>query len=335
MRWLSRFTAGRHQRRVPVAEAMEPRILYSADIAAGLGLGASLTGVAEHRSLSTGGEYTAAPQVAAPASVATTYATTALTFETNEGQGPAGADYLARGSGYDIALAGGNAALTLAGPDGQKTVQLELQGATPGAADGQGLLQGRSNSILGADPSQWHTGIANYQSVTYHNVYDGVDLRYYGTQRQLEYDFIVAAGADASSVTLKFNGAQSVNVDANGDLVLRVDGTASEVRFKAPVSYQRGASGLETVASRYELRADGSIGFALGSYDHSRELVIDPVLDYASYFGGSNTESALGVATDAAGNVYVTGRTTSNSAPLAAAISGPGGAELLVVRPVT
>ncbi len=330
MRWLSRSHPGRAHRMAPVAEVMEPRILYSADLVAGLALGTGVAGVAEQRTLSVGGEYTAtastAVDVKSATSVAAAYATTALTFEANQGQAGRGVDYVASGSGYDIALAGGNAALTLASPAGQQTVQLELDGAKPDAVpEAQGMLEARSNYLLGSDASQWHTGIANYGSVTYHDVYDGVNVRYYGTQRQLEYDFIVAPGADASAVSLRFKGVESIQIDGNGDLVLQVQGTDAQVRFKAPVSYQQGEWGPEAVASRYELRPDGSVGFVLGSYDHSRELVIDPVLDYATYLGGAGTQSALGVTTDAAGNVYVTGRTTSSAPPFAAVIGGGGG----------
>ena len=295
MSWLRRLTAGRAERAVPVAEPMEPRILYSADLAAGLALGSGLSGYAEIRTLAENGEYDGAQQQQAPAAVpvAAAYATTALNFEANEGQGGNGSDFIARGGGYGIALDDGGATLTLVGDGGSKTIRLDLAGANDSVAEGEHLLQARSNYLIGGDPSQWHTDIANYGSVVYRNVYDGIDVRYYGTQRQLEYDFVVSAGADASAISLRFSGAESATIDANGDLVLHVAGSEAEVRFKAPVSYQRGEAGLEAVASRYEIRADGSIGFVLGDYDHSRELVIDPVLDYASYFGGSNAETAL------------------------------------------
>ena len=253
MGWLSRLKPARACREVPVAEVMEPRILYSADLAAGLSLGAEagVSGYAEHRTLLPAGEYAAASVTASPsASVVSAYATSALTFEANQGQGVTGSDYVARGSGYDVALNGGGAALTLASAEGQKTVQLQLAGANQATGQGQDLLEARSNYLVGSDASGWHTDIANYGSVVYRGVYEGVDLRYYGTQRQLEYDFIVTPGADASAISLRFKGAESVQVASNGDLVLRVVGTDSEVRFKAPVSYQRGENGLEAVASR-------------------------------------------------------------------------------------
>ncbi|WP_299763991.1 cadherin-like domain-containing protein [Ramlibacter sp.] len=277
------------------------------------------------------GEYSSASVLSAstatatPSPVVTNYAALALSFEVNEGQAAAHVDFSAHGGGYGITLDGGKAALSLATAAGQRTVQLELVGGRDAKAGGEGLLDARSNYIVGSDASRWRTDIANYGAVLYRGVYDGVDVRYYGTQRQLEYDFIVAAGADAGSIVLRFAGTESAQIAANGDLLLGVAGTDSEVRFKAPVSYQRGESGLQAVASSYRINADGTIGFVLGAYDHSRELVIDPVLDYATYLGGGQLESATGIAIDAASNVYVTGQTTSSDTSMTSILAGGGG----------
>jgi hypothetical protein len=334
MQWLRRLRSPRAERPAPVAEFMEPRLLFSADLTGGLLLAADAAqdaaeNAAEVRTLGADGEYAgtattanAAPVATNASAVATNYAATALTFEANQGQAGAGVDFTAHGSGYGIALQDGKASLTLLTAGGQRTVTLELAGARAPAGEGENLLATRSNYLLGNDASQWRTGIANYGAVVYRGVYDGVDVRYYGNQRQLEYDFIVAAGGDASAISLRFQGVAGATVADNGDLVLRLAGTDGEVRFRAPVSYQRGDAGLEAVASRYELRADGSIGFVLGDYDRSRALVIDPVLDYASYFGSSGVEGAPAIAVDAAGDVYITGRTTSD--PRAGALAGSG-----------
>src|SRR4051812_24524907 len=339
MRWLRNLRTARTERKVPVAEAMEPRLLYSADIAAGLALAATVDTGVEQRTLTDSGEYAAndasTSSSTSSSSVQAAYAALNLSFEANEGQAGEGVDYVARGSGYGIALANGNAALTLLTDAGEKAIGLTLAGAhESAAATPENLLVTRSNVIVGNDASQWRNGLANYGAVSYQQVYDGVDVRYYGTQRQLEYDFIVAPGADAGAIRLQFSGVESMQVAEDGDLVLRVAGTTEEVRFKAPVSYQRAADGsLEAVASRYELRADGTVGFALGPYDTTRELVIDPVLNYATYFGTNNNENATGVTTDAAGNVYITGRTTSNNAPLTALVGpGGGGGDMFVAK---
>lgn len=319
--WLRSFRSASRARHAPVAEGMEPRLLFSADLAGGLLLGADAAAGAEQRTLTADGEY-----ASADATAAATYAALPMSFEANAGQAGEGIDFIAHGGGYGIALDGGHAWLALATESGARTVQLQLVGAREGVqAEGEGLLAARSNYLVGGDASRWATKLANYQAVAYRGVYDGIDVRYYGNQRQLEYDFIVAAGADAGQVRLRFEGAQA-SLAANGDLLLRVEGTDSELRFKAPVSCQRGDDGaLQAVASAYAIHEDGSIGFVLGAYDRSRELVIDPVLDYATYFGGAASEIATDVAVGADGFVYITGRTTSASFPgLANELPGQG-----------
>ncbi|MGE0330061.1 MAG: SBBP repeat-containing protein [Ramlibacter sp.] len=215
-------------------------------------------------------------------------------------------------------------------------MHLNLVGANLNAqAEGQGLLAARSNYLLGNDASAWRTGIANYDAVAYRNVWAGVDVRYYGTQRQLEYDFNVAPGADAvqnaGAIRLRFDGIASARVDAQGDLVLALAGRDETLRFKAPVSWQDGPHGREAVQSAYAIHADGSIGFTLGAWDTTRELVIDPLLDYASYFGsaGSAADTGLGVAVDSAGSVYITGRTT---AALTTLVGNGGSGDIFVAK---
>ena len=146
-------------------------------------------------------------------------------------------------------------------------------------------------------------------------MYPGVDLVYYGNQQQLDYDFVVAPGTDPGVIRMAFGGADSLTVDAAGDLVLRA--AASEVRQRKPVVYQDGANGRQPVAGAYTLGDDGQVGFALASYDTSRPLVIDPVILYGTYVGGSAYDFVTGIAVDSAGNAYVTGETTSaNDFPL-------------------
>ncbi|HVE52442.1 MAG TPA: Ig-like domain-containing protein, partial [Ramlibacter sp.] len=332
MRWLPRLRPTAAARAGPMAEAMEPRLLYSADLAGGLMLGADAAAGADIRTLSESGEYATGSAITPPvatttttttsapttdtSTVAATYAALPMSFEANQGQAAAGVDFIAHGGGYGIALDNGNASLTLATQAGERTVVLDLVGAREAQAEGEGLLATRSHYVVGSDPSKWATDLANYSAVAYRGVYEGVDVRYYGNQRQLEYDFIVAAGADAGQIRLQFGGVSGASVDANGDLLLRVEGTDTDLRFKAPVSYQRAADGtLQPVASSYRVHGDGSIGFVLGGYDATRELVIDPVLAYASYFGGNSSEVATDVAVGADGHVSVTGRTTSGTFP--------------------
>ncbi|NNU42823.1 tandem-95 repeat protein [Ramlibacter montanisoli] len=301
------------------AEWLEPRLLYSAD--AGALLAATTdTQSAETRTLTSTYEYGAqAAATPTAAEVRAAYALTPLQFEAEAGQLGEGVDFAASGVGYAVRLGSGQAELLLDGAD--QAVRLELVGAAPGTAVGENLQQTRSNYLVGAQ-QDWVTDIANYGSVRYQGVYDGIDIRYYGNQGQLEYDFLLAAGADASQLQLRFHGTDSVRLDANGDLVLAVAGTAREIRFQAPVSYQEGPGGREAVDSRYELQADGSVRIVVGAYDTSRALVVDPVLLHASYFGEGGAETALGVAVGGDGSVYVTGHTTSSAGSFATRIAG-------------
>ncbi len=238
----------------------------------------------------------------------------ALNFETNRGQASAGIDFIARGSGYDLSLQDGSATLVLKGGGATATVQMLLQGATP---DAPGLAEGevtsRTNYLFGPS-GQWLQNVPNHASVRYSGVYDGVDVRYYGNQRQLEYDFVVAAGADAGQIALRFNGAEKIAINGDGALELVLpDGTGSgrSIRFEAPLSYQDGSNGREAVTSHYVLADDGSVRFALGPYDPSRPLVIDPTLAYGTYFGTTGSDSGTGIAVDASGAVYLSGYTNA------------------------
>src|SRR5262249_14054958 len=153
-------------------------------------------------------------------------------------------------------------------------------------------------------PTQWHTDISTYGRVEYDDVYPGIDLAYYGNNQQLEYDFIVAPGADPGQIRLGFAGAEGLTVDAAGDLVVQAGGQT--LRQDKPVLYQEVDGARLEVAGQFEVRRQ-EVSFAVGAYDAGRPLVIDPVLIYSTYFGGSGEDGGAGIAVDAAGNAYVTG----------------------------
>ena len=175
----------------------------------------------------------------------------------------------------------------------------------------------KSNYFTGRDPAKWRTGVSNYGRVRFAGVYPGIDLVYYGQEGQLEYDWMVKPGADPSRIRLRFEGVQSLRVDADGDLVLKTAG--GEIREKKPVIYQGEKS--HEIAGRYVLRGPEA-GFEVGAYDRSKELVIDPVVVYSAYFGGSATEGANAVAADGAGNAYITGYTDATDFPTVNAEQG-------------
>jgi Beta-propeller repeat len=260
-----------------------------------------------------------------------------LFFEPNQGQSAPQVKFLAHGAGYGLFLTAGEAVLKLHRPqassqiasqlsvenakrDSGSVIRMRLEGATYTAqVSGDARLPGKSDYFIGNDPSKWHQGIPQFARVQYQAVYPGVDLIYYGNQGQLEYDFRVAPGADPRQITLSFKGA-TAHVDSKGisggDLVLSThDG---EVRFQTPRIYQRSDSpggDKKEIAGSFRQLADNKIGFTIGSYDHSRELVIDPMLNYSTYLGGSGTESNVKIAVDSAGTIYVGGSTDSTDFP--------------------
>ncbi len=259
-----------------------------------------------------------------------------LSFQSNQGQTSSQVDFVARGDGYNVFLTKGDAVLTLQTASGGDALRIDLVGANPNpAANGQSPQAGQANYLLGNDRNNWITGVPLYGSVEYQNVYQGIGIRYYGNQQQLEYDFNVAAGANPSQIRLSFDGSQSLSLDVQGNLIVTMPGSEVPLVFHAPMAYQETSAGQQAVASSYTIDANGQVGFALGSYDTSRPLVIDPLLDYGTFLGGTNDELANGVALDAAGNAYLVGQTKSNTFPTTVGVldtSFSNGSDIFVTK---
>lgn len=256
---------------------------------------------------------------------------TPLSFEPNQGQTDPQVKFLARGSSYELFLTSDEAVLKLQ-PSSRKTqsaitqaIRMRLLGASPAAElAASGELKAKSNYLMGNDPSRWHTQVPHFARVKYDQVYPGIDLVYYGNQGRLEYDFNVAPGADPKAIALSFTGQEYLAVDRSGDLLIQT--AHGTVRFQSPISYQQIEGQKRLVKSRYVLTADNHVGFAVGDYDHSQPLVIDPTLNYSSYLGGSGQESCAAftgttnpgcpaIAVDAGLNYYVAGSTNSPTFP--------------------
>ena len=239
------------------------------------------------------------------------YGALPLSFEANQGQTSAAVQFLAHGPGYGLFLTPTEAVLTLQGqqgpsPRGNKptfaaspgqphavatqpplTLRLKLLGANPKPIIvGLDALPGKVNYLRGNDPKRWHTNIPTYRQVKYAQVYPGIDLVYYGNPRQLEHDFVVAPGTDPAAIALEIEGAGQPSIDAKGDLVLA--NPRGAVRFQKPVIYQEVNGRRQMVAGAYVLTGAGRLGFRVGAYDPTRPLVIDPVLVYSTYLGGSD-----------------------------------------------
>jgi hypothetical protein len=192
---------------------------------------------------------------------------------------------------------------------------MKLQGANARASvTGADALPGKSNYFTGSDPSQWRTDVPTYGAVKYAGVYPGIDLVYHGNQRLLEYDFLVAPGADPRAIGIRFQGARKLTVNRDGELVIGLGG--SEVIEHAPVVYQEIGGQRQAVAGRYVLRGRGRVGFSVAEYDHRQPLVIDPTLVYSTYLGGGGNGNDGGfIAVDTSGNAYVTGVTNTCDFP--------------------
>ena len=259
------------------------------------------------------------------ANIREAYGKLPLAFEQNRGDGEGGTNFRARGAGYTLSLSATAASFLLSrGPnEAPPTVlQMNLVEANSGAAvEGLNELEGKVNYLIGNDPTKWRTSIATFRRVRYSEVYPGIDVVYYGNQRRLEYDFVVGPGRDPREIALAFTGAGRVEVEAGtGDLLIGVG--EKTIRQHKPLVYQQTNGRRREIESRYAIRSDGRVGFEIGDYDRSATLVIDPVLVYSTFLGGSDTDVGNDIAVDSAGNAYVTGLTSSPDFPTANALQG-------------
>lgn len=256
----------------------------------------------------------------APTSPKASYGSLPLAFEANRGQTDAGVDFLARGSGYGIFVTPSEAVLTLkrsteaatgteAAEPAPGVLRMQVLGGDPAAqAFSRDALPGKVNHLVG-DRSEWKTGIPTFGKVGYSGIYPGVDMVYYGGKGGLEYDFVVAPGADPSAISLGFAGTDSVRLADNGDLLLGLAG--GELRQTKPVLYQEVGGRKVPVEGSFVLKGDGRVGFSVGAFDAARPLVIDPVLDYSTFLGGSTNDFGWGIAVDSDGYTYLGGETSS------------------------
>src|SRR5256712_1884324 len=295
------------------------------------------------------------PQATNLLPIVQSYGKLPLSFEKNEGQTDSQVQFLSRGRGYTLFLTRTEAVLALRGRENVNRYSLRSPRPTEGEGQGEGAvllmqllganteskvtgldkLPGIVNYFIGNDPKQWRTNVPTYKKVEYKEVYPGIDLAYYGNQGKLEYDLIVAPGADPDQIKLAFQGTEDVKVDTSGNLVLKVAG--GEVYLHAPNVYQDIKGKRELIGARYIWAANRDDderlknklernlvavhdGIQYASHDSAKPLIIDPVLFYSTYLGGSDDDRGEGIAVDAAGNAYVTGATLSTNFPTASPV---------------
>jgi hypothetical protein len=212
-----------------------------------------------------------------------------------------------------------------AGP--RRILRLAFPGSSPEEVFGEGLLPGRVHSLVGSDPARWRRDLPVFASVRYRGIYPGIDLIVAVRERRLEYDLEAEPGADLSRIRVAYRGADDVCLLPGGEMALEVGG--GRVIQRPPLVYQLRHGRREAVAGSFVLarEGDGFVStFALGPHDPGRPLVIDPILDWATYLGGSQPDQAADVAVDAGGNVLVTGKTQSADFPREGALDPALGA---------
>ncbi len=254
-----------------------------------------------------------------------------LSFETNRGQAEADVRFVGRGDGFGLLLKPNEAVLSLhkrkevlAGGAGEnatplndessstRMLSMKLEGAnsTP-RISGEARQEARANYFIGNDPAKWISDVETFSRVSYSGVYRGVDLMFYGNQQQLEYDFTVAPGGDPREIRLRFEGADDLELNSEGALILHT--AAGAVRHGRPVAYQESNGSRLEVPAEFKRLDDGAVGFEVGAYDRARPLVIDPVLVYSTYLGGSAADFSRGIVVDADGNAFLVGDSFSSN----------------------
>lgn len=236
-----------------------------------------------------------------------------LSFQPNYGQTDPEVNFLARGDGYQLFLTANAAVFSFADRECQATLRMQLTGANAHArVETSNRLPGVDNYLIGNQRRQWQTNVPNFGRVSYREIYPGIDLTYYGNQQQLEYDFELKPGADPNRIRLSAADADVVQVDANGELLIKI--ASGEVRQHKPIVYQEIKGRRTAVAGRFVVYGK-EVGFAVGQYDKTQPLTIDPTLVYSTYLGGGGDDTGSSIDIDNAGNIYVTGTTSSMNFP--------------------
>ncbi|HEY9405680.1 MAG TPA: Calx-beta domain-containing protein [Pyrinomonadaceae bacterium] len=299
--------------------------------------GGGLSDLLRHgASNSTEAAEAAGRHVLSAAEAAEAYGRLPLSFEENRGQADKDVKFISRGANSDLFLTANEAVLALRrgrsgrgesgvrsatrGSDASRqettVLRMRLEGAnaSPRVA-GLERQKGLINYLVGDDPSRWRVGVSTFAKISYTEVYPGVDLVYYGNQRELEFDFVVAPGSDPRPIRLAFGGADRIHVSSEGELKVLAAG-GGELVLRKPVIYQTDDTGRRVeVPGGYQLRGRDQVAFNVGKYDAARPLVIDPVVVYSTFLGSIGGESGHGIAVDGTGNAYVTGQTSSPNFP--------------------
>jgi Beta-propeller repeat/Abnormal spindle-like microcephaly-assoc'd, ASPM-SPD-2-Hydin len=286
-------------------------------------------------------------QKSVPAQPGPRYNQVPLAFEENRGQTDPQVKFLSRAKGYTAFLTARGVVLTVRPKEVVKAegkpassssprrgasssaVEFRLVGTANAMAVGENPQPGHVNYFIGSDPKQWRTNVPTYSRVRYKSIYPGIDLIYYGNHRQLEYDFVIGPHSDPDSIQFQIRGAQQVQLSSEGNLIVKM--SDGELHFQSPSVYQESGGLRIPLRGEYVMKSPTRIGFHIPSFDPNKPLVIDPVLLYSTYLGGSGDDQPTGIAVDSQGSVYVSGYTDSTDFPLASLGSLPPGSDHVFV----
>lgn len=265
---------------------------------------------AKHRPARLAGFALGLAALATSAQTAATFGNLPLYFEADSPS-----CFHAQGRYLEFSIAAGGAQLVLRGNADApaRAVQLQFTGTGPlTQIHGDNELTGKINYFTGNNPAQWRSGVPTFAKVRIDDMYPGINLVYYGNQHLIEYDLTVAAGASPNSIAMNFDGADQIMTNAEGELVLKLG--AREIFQPKPLIYQMIGGTRKEIAGGYKILNAHSVAFAVGKYDRALPLVIDPILSYATYFGGTLGEFATAVAVNPIdGDVYIAGQTFSKT----------------------
>jgi hypothetical protein len=253
-----------------------------------------------------------------------------MSFEPNQGQSDPSVKFVSRGLGYTSFFAQGVVMFALNKPPCRANsslcnrkemshgalLTLKWLGADSNVqVSGLDEMSARTTYFIGKNHKDWKIDVPNYARVRYANLYPGVDVVYYGNNRRLEFDLVLAPGANPEMIGLRLGGTRKTRINTCGDLVLHLRGGV--LQLKRPVAYQQGDNGKRKfISSRYVMRASSEVGIQLSNYDQSKTIVVDPVLVYSTYLGGTLDDFGAGITVDREGNAYVAGGTFSGDFPL-------------------
>lgn len=257
-----------------------------------------------------------------------------LSFVSNQGQMDSDVRFMAESGAERFWVTDDEILFDRDGADGRDVVRLSFEGANTGAVSGVDRLPGTSNYFRGSDPEAWVTDVPMYAGVRHDDVYAGIDAVHLSSEKGLKSEFIVKPGSNPDLIKLNYDGVEAIAINDHGQLVLS---TASGIiTDDVPIAYQEKLGTRFPVDVRYALFDDGTVGFEIGDYDANLPLVIDPLIRWSSFLGGTLDDHGSAIESDSNGNLYVTGHTRSSDFPAsigaAQTVYGGGGRDAFAAK---